>query len=97
MKRKANYPTELVQALSDFMHSYNQENVQMAERFKGEPTRRRAQITTQDIAEVVALIDSYDAKTVANLLVAFGYASDSTKKQDDDINPDNQPTGDSKQ
>jgi len=94
LKRKANYPTEFVQALSDFMHSYNQENVQMAERYKSALPRRRSQITTHDIAEVVALIDSYDAKTVANLLVAFGYASDSTKKEDNKINPDNQPTGD---
>ncbi len=94
LKRKANYSAELVQTLSDFMHSYNQENVQMAERYKGDPPRHRAQITTHDIAEVVALIDNYGAKTVANLLVAFGYAKDSKENSSNETEPTNEPTGD---
>jgi hypothetical protein len=91
LKRKANYSDEFIQALSDFMQSYNQENVQMAERYKGNPPRRRTPLTTNDIAEVVALIDEYDSKTVGNLLIAFGYASrpkteDSAETQDNQIN-----------
>ncbi len=77
LKRKANYNAEFVQALTDFMQRYNQETVQMAERYKGEPPRRRKQITTDDIAQVIALIDEYGAKTVGNMLIAFGYAKDS--------------------
>jgi len=75
LKRKANYNNEFVQTLTDFMQSYNQENVQMVERHKGNPPRRRKQLTTDDIAQVIALIDEFDAKTVGNLLIAFGYAS----------------------
>lgn len=76
LKRKANYNHEFVQALTDFIQEYNQENVQMAERHGGNPPRRRAQVTTEDLAQVVALIDAYDAKTVGNMLIAFGYARD---------------------
>jgi hypothetical protein len=75
LKRKANYNDEFVQALTDFMQSYNQENVQMAERYDGNPPRRRTQLTTEDIAQVIALVDEYGAKTVGNMLIAFGYAS----------------------
>jgi hypothetical protein len=78
--RKAAYPDRFMQALSEFMHEYNQENAQMLERYKGNPPVRRASITTEDIAQVVALIDEYGSQTVGNLLVAFGYARE-TKEQ----------------
>ncbi|MBI1880821.1 MAG: hypothetical protein HYR94_21805, partial [Chloroflexi bacterium] len=74
LKRKANYNEEFVQALTDFMHSYNQENIQIEENYKGNPPFRRKRLTTEDIAEVIELIDTYGAKTVGNMLVAFGYA-----------------------
>jgi len=72
--RQAAYPDRFIQALSEFMHAYNQENAQMNERYKGNPPVRRANITTEHIAEIVALIDEYGSQTVGNLLVAFGYA-----------------------
>lgn len=72
--RQAAYPDRFVQALSDFLHDYNRETMQVYERYKGNPPVRRAQVTTEDIQQVVALIDQYDSQTVANLLVAFGYA-----------------------
>lgn len=74
LKRKANYNDDFVQVLTDFMHSYNQENVQIEESYKGSPPYRRKQLTTNDIADIVALIDQYGAKTIGNMLVAFGYA-----------------------
>jgi hypothetical protein len=73
-KRKANYNAEFIQILTDFMHSYNQENVQIEESYKGNPPFRRKQLTTSDITEIVNLIDEYGAKTIGNMLVAFGYA-----------------------
>jgi hypothetical protein len=74
LKRKANYNDEFIQTLTDFMHSYNQENVQIEESYKGNPPFRRRQLTTADIAEIIGLIDEYGAKTIGNMLVAFGYA-----------------------
>ena len=50
-------PDRLSQALGEFMHAYNQENAQINERFKNKPPVRRANITTEDIDQVVALID----------------------------------------
>lgn len=77
--RTAAYSDRFIQALSEFMHAFNQENAQIYERVadeKGEmPVHlRRANITTKDIADVVCLIDEYGSQTVGNLLVAFGYA-----------------------
>ena len=74
LMRKAAYPDRFIQALAEFMFAYNQENAQIHERYKGNPPVRRANITTDDIAQVTKLIDDYDAQTVGNLLVAYGYA-----------------------
>lgn len=72
--RQAAYPDRFIQALSEFLHDYNRETVQIYERYKGNPPVRRARVTTEDIQQVVELVDEYGSQTVANLLVAFGYA-----------------------
>jgi hypothetical protein len=72
--RQAAYPDRFIQALSAFLHDYNRETAQVYERYKGNPPVRRATVTTEDIQQVLELMDEYGSKTVANLLVAFGYA-----------------------
>lgn len=72
--RQAAYPDRFVQALSAFVFAYNQEASQVFERFQGKPPIQRSRVTTEDLAEVVSLIDQFGSQTVANLLVAFGYA-----------------------
>ncbi|MBM4466864.1 MAG: hypothetical protein FJ014_15150 [Chloroflexi bacterium] len=79
--RQAAYPDRFIQALSEFMHAYNQENAQINERYKGNPPVRRANITTEDIEQVVDLTDEYGSKTVANLLVAYGYAREPREQE----------------
>jgi hypothetical protein len=79
--RRAAYPEEFIQALSEFLHDYNRETAQINERYKGNPPVRRATVTTDDIQQVVALIDEYGAPTVANMLVAFGYAREPRKQE----------------
>lgn len=74
LRRKAQYKEGFVQELTDFMHSFNDETLRVYERTKGDA--RRKLITTQDIESVVKLVDEHGSKTVCNLLVAFGYASD---------------------
>ena len=81
LKRKSQYADDFIQALSDFMQSYNEENARVHERTKGK-SRRKA-ITTEDIASVVALIDQYGPQTICSLLVAFGYARDPKEKDDE--------------
>ena len=83
LKRKAQYPDEFIRALAEFMQSYNEENARVYERTKGKGFRRKA-ITTQDIEDIVALVDEYGSQTVANLLIAFGYARDPREESDDE-------------
>ncbi len=86
LKRKAQYPDEFIKALSDFIHSYNEENARVYERTKGKGYRRKA-ITTNDIEEIVALVDQYGSQTVANLLIAFGYARDPKEEIQEELAP----------
>ncbi len=71
LARQARYPDKFIAALSDFLHKYNAENAQVMET-RGGPYRRS--VRTTDIDEIVALIDRHGSETVANLLIAYGYA-----------------------
>ncbi len=79
LKRKASYPLQFIQELSDFMHLYNQENARIAEKRQ---MQFRKSITIEDINQVAALLDEYgdDAPAVAYLLIAYGYARDSKER-----------------
>jgi len=79
MRRHARYPDKFLQVLSDFVQSYNQENVRIYER---EHRQLRKDVTADDLEQVIALMDEYDTTTVAHLLIAFGYARDPKDKQD---------------
>jgi hypothetical protein len=91
LARKANYPNEFIAALGDFLHRYNAENAQVMENRPG-PYRRSIQ--TNDIKDIVALVDEYGAPLVCSLLVAYGYARspreappDSEDAQDESSEP----------
>ncbi len=71
LSRKARYPQEFMATLSDFLHKYNAENAQIMET-RQKPYRRS--IKTSDIDEIVRLVDEYGSETVANMLIAYGYA-----------------------
>lgn len=71
LARKARYPESFIAALGDFLHKYNAENAQVMEARSG-PYRRS--VKTTDIDEIAALIDEFGSETVANLLIAYGYA-----------------------
>lgn len=84
--RNASYPEKFSQALSRFAFNYNQENGRVNERFHGEPPIRRKSIRTEDIDAVIALIDQYrDSETIANLLVAYGYAHDPRRSSENEL------------
>lgn len=72
--RQAAYPDRFIQTLGKFLYDYNRETAQIHERFNGNPPVRRARVSTEDIQQIVELIDKYGSQTVANMLVAFGYA-----------------------
>ncbi len=46
---------------------------------KGQQLRK--DVRTDDIAEVVRLIDKYGSEVVANLLIAYGYAGEPREEQ----------------
>lgn len=81
LKRSAKYADAFIQALADFMQSYNEENARVYERTKGQ-SRRKA-ITVGDIEEITSLIDAYGSETICNLLIAFGYARDPKERADE--------------
>jgi len=92
--RNASYPEKFAQALSKFMFEYNQENGRVNERFRNKPPVRRKNIRTEDIEQVLTLIDEYrDSETIANLLVAFGYASDPQNRGGQDFEENNDEQG----
>jgi hypothetical protein len=74
LMRQAAYPDKFAQALGKFLHAYNQETSQIEERYDGNPPVRRIKVSTDDVDQVVALMDEHDPETVASLLVAYGYA-----------------------
>ena len=80
LARKANYPDEFLAELAAFLQMYNAENSQLREN-KREPFRKN--VTTQDIEALTALVDRYGAKTVCNLLVAYGYAKTPYEKSEE--------------
>ena len=81
LMRKAQYKDDFIQALAEFLQSYNDESMRVHERTKGQA--RRKLITTQDIEQVVQLVDLHGSKTVCNLLVAYGYARDPRESSTD--------------
>lgn len=83
LMRQAAYPDRFVQALSEFLHDYNRETMQIYERYKGNPPVHRPRVTAEDIRQVVELIDEYGSQTVASLLVAFGYAREPREAEDE--------------
>ena len=74
LRRKARFRDQLVAALCGFVEQYNRENARREEQLKGGPGRRRPSVTTEDLEEVIRLIDEYGPEVVAMLLVAYGTA-----------------------
>ena len=75
-KRKARFPDQFVEALGEFVNSYNAQNARREEQLKGKGGRRRARLTVGDLDSVVELIDTHGSEPVAMLLIAYGSARD---------------------
>jgi len=98
LMRKGQYSEDFLKALSDFLVKYSNENAMVEEHAarSKDKIRKRPKVQSTDIGEIVRLVKEYkDSQLICSMLVAFGYATDYTKKEDNKINPDNQPTGDS--
>lgn len=74
LKRKAAYQEDFLNALSDFLQSYNEENARKRTK-TGQQLRDNYRV--EDLAQVVRLVEKYGSELVCHLLIAFGYASES--------------------
>jgi hypothetical protein len=89
LARSLNQPESFIAALMDFIRRYNAETAReeekLARQHGGKITlelRRQARlrrlVTTEDVEDLVAIIDEHGHKVVGNLLLAYGYAFDSS-------------------
>ncbi len=76
LRRASRDNQEFMRALSIFLQQYSQENARVQERNRNKSYRKRMSVSTEDIGQIVDLVDTYGAPTVANMLIAFGYAYD---------------------
>lgn len=83
-RRKSRDDHEFIQAISDFLQRYGQENVRAYERNKKNPDPKyysRVPVSDSDLACLVELVDLYHAPTIARLLIAVGYSPTEKSKQ----------------
>jgi hypothetical protein len=77
LARKAAYPDDFLAELGEFLHLYNAENAQLREKDRNP---FRSNVRMEDMEEIVKLVDRFGSKVVCNMLVAFGYASETRSK-----------------
>uniref|UniRef100_UPI0035E4521D hypothetical protein n=1 Tax=Thermogemmatispora sp. TaxID=1968838 RepID=UPI0035E4521D len=93
--RKIHQREAFMQALSEFIYQYNAETAREEEkraqkeggrRLTSEDYRRyrlRYPITTADLEQFTALLDSYPTELVASMLVAYGYSRRETPRSEE--------------
>lgn len=76
LKRKSPYKEELVTYLAEFISIYNSETARFAEKHPdmAKQGKVRATIKTEDIEELIRLIEDYGSDLVGKLLCAYGYS-----------------------
>ena len=81
LKRASRYEkAEFIEALTEFMHSYNQEN---ALKFNRHGKSYRSNLTIKDVKDILSLIDDENnsPQLICNLLLAYGFARDPKETQ----------------
>ncbi len=76
LKRKSPYKEELVTYLAEFISKYNSETARFAEKHpdKAKAGKVRATIKTEDLEELIGLIEDYGSDLIGKLLCAYGYS-----------------------
>jgi hypothetical protein len=72
LRRKTDSASDFMEALTEFLHLYNAETVQVYEN-TGE--QRRKQVSIGDLDDILVLVGAYGPRLICNMLVAYGYAS----------------------
>jgi hypothetical protein len=95
LARSLNQRDTFVAALMDFVRHYNTETAREEEKLarqhggKIPPELRKRErlrrlVNTEDVEDLIAIIDEHGHKVVGNLLLAYGYAFDSSTIRTDD-------------
>jgi hypothetical protein len=79
LRRRAHNPDHFIEDLAEFIHDYTQESSSV----QASTGETRPFITDADIADILALVEHYGSRVVANLLVAVGYASEFQPKSEE--------------
>jgi len=79
LSRRARNKKEFLADLTGFLQKYSAETAQVEELMRKRDmsfpfSHQRKQIKTSDIDDIMRLIDEFGSETVANLLIAYGYA-----------------------
>lgn len=79
LSRRARNKKEFLADLTEFLQKYSAETAQVEELMRKRDisfpfSHQRKQIKTSDIDDIMHLIDEFGSETVANLLIAYGYA-----------------------
>lgn len=91
LRRKTETPEEFVEALTEFIHIYNAETEQVFERTSEERKHDsdyarkhyRRRVSISDLDDVLALVKKHGPRLVCNMLVAYGYSTESRKNKGD--------------
>lgn len=91
LSSQASSKTEFVSAIADFISKYAHENMRLQERYLNtDKVLKRIQVTTDDLNGLINLLETHNTTLVANLLIAYGYARWSTKKDLDSLETSDQ-------
>lgn len=77
LRRRAHNPDQFIEDLSEFVYDYTRESSSV----QANTGETRPFITEEDLYEVVAMVNEYGSRVVANLLVAAGYSSDFSRRE----------------
>jgi hypothetical protein len=84
LRRSSGSKDRLMKAVAGFVCVFNAENAKMSERAapggRG-GIRRRAQVTTKDLEEFAAIVDSHGPETIALLLAAYASAREPREEE----------------
>jgi hypothetical protein len=94
LMREVRYREKFIAALSNFLTLYNAETAREEEKLANKLGRKltledrrtyglRGSISISDLDRIVDLIDKFDSETVGSLLIAYGYATEARRAQDE--------------
>lgn len=94
LRRKTDSAADFMEALTEFLHSYNAETEQVFENTSDSEERRRnreafdqanyrRRVSPEHLDDVLALVKQHGPRLVCNMLVAYGYATTRRKGADD--------------